>query len=157
MLGKTIADPDGIEGEPATVPGLGLLDVETVLTADKRMVEVTGTCDRDAAPLAGYEIHVGRTSGADCGRPFARIRARGEGGDGQPHPDGAVSANGRVVGTYVHGLFTDDRFRAAFLKGLGAASELAYESEIDATLDRLAAHLEAALDIDALLAIARAR
>lgn len=150
MLGRTIADPDGIEGEPASVEGLGLLDVETVLTPDKRVVEVSGVHAGSGAPLRGYEIHVGRTSGPDCQRAFAEVSD----GDCARHCDGAISSDGRVMGTYVHGVFADDRFRAAFLKELGGASGLAYESEIDATLDRLAAHLEASLDIDALLAVA---
>ena len=153
MLGRTIADPDGIEGAAGTVDGLGLLDVETVLTPDKRLVEATGTHVASGAPLSGYEIHIGRTQGADTARPFAMVRAEG----GTSHPDGAHLADGRVMGTYLHGLFTDDRFRAAFLKSFGAPSSLAYDNEIDATLDRLAAHLETSLDIETLLAIAGTR
>ena len=150
MLGRTISDPDGIEGTPGTVDGLGLLDVDTVLTADKRLVEVTGRHAASGAALAGYEIHIGRTQGADTARPFALL---GEGGE----PDGAVSANGRIAGTYVHGLFASDTFRAGLLAELGSGSTRAYEGEIDRTLDALAAHLEASLDIEALLEIARAR
>ena len=71
--------------------------------------------------------------------------------------DGATSRDGRVQGTYLHGLFSSDAFRAAWLKGLGAASSLAYEARVETALDALADHLEAHLDIDALLAIARQR
>ncbi len=151
MLGRTISDPDGIEGRAGTVEGLGLLDVETVLTPDKRLVEVSGRHAPSGAALSGYEIHIGRTQGADCARPFAHVTSVGS----PDHPDGAISANGRISGTYLHGLFTSDDFRAGFLKSLGAGSSLAYDSEIDATLDALAGHLEACMDIEAILAIAR--
>jgi adenosylcobyric acid synthase len=90
---------------------------------------------------------VGETSGPDCERPFSRIGN---------HTDGAMSSNGLVFGTYVHGLFADDKQRAAWLTRLGAtASALNYEAEIDAILDRLAAHMEKHLDLTALLRIAR--
>ncbi len=106
MLGRRIADPDGIEGPPASVDGLGLLDVATTLAGEKRLEPVHGTTN-DGAPFAGYEMHMGVTEGPDCARPFARLA------DGSP--EGAVSADGRVIGTYVHGLFADDRQRAAWL------------------------------------------
>jgi len=147
MLGRTISDPDGIEGPPGTVEGLGFLDVETVLTAEKSTVAASGTHVASGASVAGYEIHVGRTDGPDCARPMMRLA------DGQP--DGAVSIDGRVSGTYVHGLFTGDDFRQAFLAGFGAWSELAYDRDIDRILDDLAGHLEQVLDVDLLLEIAR--
>src|SRR5580692_9913563 len=96
MLGRSLADPDGVEGPPATVDGLGLLDVTTTLSPQKRLEPVRGTSE-DGAPFAGYEMHMGVTQGPDCTRPFARLL------DGTP--EGAMSADGRVVGTYVHGLF----------------------------------------------------
>ncbi len=147
MLGRAIADPDGSEGPPATVDGLGLLDVATTLVPQKRLEAVGGvTCD--GAPFAGYEMHMGVTAGADCARPFARLD------DGSA--DGAMSADGRVIGTYIHGLFADDRQRAAWLARFAAApSDLAYEASIEQTLDALAAHLAAHLDLDRLLKLAR--
>ncbi len=146
MLGRVIADPDGIEGAPATVPGLGLLDVETVMAGDKVTVPVAGLHVASGAPVAGYEIHMGRTGGPDGARPFLDLGGR---------PDGATSADGRVTGTYVHGVFADDGFRRAFLAGLGAAtSDLAYEQGVEDALDALAVHLERHVDVDALLAIA---
>lgn len=148
MLGRTIADPDGVEGAPGQVPGLGLLAVDTVLTGDKVTRPVTGRHPASGAALTGYEIHLGRTSGPDCARPLVEIEGR---------PDGATSADGRVAGTYLHGLFGDDGFRAAYLAGFGAASHLAYEAGIEAALDALADHLEAHLDVDRILAIARER
>jgi adenosylcobyric acid synthase len=148
MLGRTVADPDGIEGPPGSEPGLGLLDVETVLTGDKALTEVTGASAADNAPFHGYEMHVGRTDGADCARPLLRFA------DGRP--DGAVSADGRIRATYVHGLFADDGQRAAWLTWLGGNSaRLNYEAEVDRVLDGLADHLAKHIDLDRLLTIAR--
>ncbi|WP_428525304.1 cobyric acid synthase [Roseibium sp.] len=153
MLGKTISDPDGIEGPAGTVEGLGLLDVETVLTPDKSLVEAEGKHLASGANVKGYEIHIGRTSGPDCARPYLHIRDAG----GTPKLDGAQSSDGRIAGTYLHGLFTDDEFRKAYLKGFGAVSDLAYEHQIDAVLDDLAKHLEGVLDTEAILEIANNR
>lgn len=147
MLGRTIADPDGVEGPPATAEGLGLLDVETRLVGPKTTTVRAGRCAATGEAFEGYEIHMGRTDGPDRARPFAILA------DGAP--DGARSADGRVAGTYVHGLFAADAFRRAFLAGFGAAADLDYEREVDAALDALADHLEAALDVERLLAIAR--
>ncbi len=148
MLGRTIADPHGVEGPAATVAGLGLLDVETALSADKTTVAVNGAHCRSATALAGYEIHMGETTGADTARPFATT-GRG--------PDGAVSADGRVGGTYIHGVFAGDEFRRAFLAGFGVRAAGAYRAGIEQALDDLAGHLERHLDIAAIMAIARAR
>ena len=144
MLGRTVADPRGTEGPAGVAAGLGLLDVATVLDGDKRLTAVTGLL-RDA-PFDGYEMHIGQTEGHDRARPFATVAGR---------PEGAVSASGRVAGTYIHGLFASDTARAAWLSGLGAESDLAYEAGIEAALDRLAAHLEAHMDVDRLLTLAR--
>ena len=147
MLGRSIADPDGIEGPPATVEGLGLIDVATTLIAEKRLEPVRGV-SADGAPFAGYEMHMGVTAGPDCTRPFATLA------DGSP--EGAVSADGRVIGTYVHGLFADDRQRAAWLgRFAGGSATVAYDELIERTLDALAAHLAAHLDLDRLLTLAR--
>jgi adenosylcobyric acid synthase len=148
MLGTTIADPDGIEGEPGEAPGLGLLDVETVLAGDKTTVLAAGRHLGSGAPVRGYEIHLGRTAGSGCERPFLDLDGR---------PDGAASRDGRVAGTYLHGLFGSDAFRRAFLAELGAPSSLAYDEALEAALDALADHLEAHLDTEAVLAIARSR
>ena len=147
MLGRTIADPDGIEGPPAVIEGLGLLDVATTLSAEKRLEKVCGTT-KDDEPFAGYEIHMGITAGPDCARPFARLA------DGSA--EGAVSPDGRVIGTYVHGLFVDDRQRAAWLAQLAAGTaNVAYEGLIEQTLDALAVHLSEHLDLDRLLTLAQ--
>ena len=146
MLGRIIADPAGIEGPAGTASGLGLLDVETTLSGAKRLVPAGG--EALGAPFSGYEMHMGVTRGRDCERPFARLA------DGSQ--DGAMSADGRVIGTYVHGLFGDDRQRSAWLVRWGARpSRLSHDALVEATLDRLAAHLAAHVDIDRLLGLAR--
>jgi adenosylcobyric acid synthase len=148
MLGRMVADPNGIEGPSGNEPGLGLLNVETVLTGDKTLTEVIGVSAAGDAPFHGYEMHVGRTDGLDCARPLLRFA------DGRS--DGAISADGRVRATYVHGLFADDRQRAAWLSWLGGSgSGLNFEAEIDRVLDALADHLARHIDLDRLLTIAR--
>jgi adenosylcobyric acid synthase len=148
MLGQTIADPDGVDGRAGTVEGLGLLDITTTMSGDKSTTLVGGTHCATGTAVEGYEIHLGRSDGPDCARPVLMLEGR---------PDGAGSADGRVQGTYVHGLFTGDAFRKAWLANLGIASTLAYESQIETALDALADHLEAHLDIEQLLKIARSR
>ncbi len=148
MLGRTIADPDGLEGKPETVEGLGLLAVETVLSADKTVRSVNAHHPGLSCTLSAYEIHLGRTDGPDTRRAPFHL-------DG--HPEGAMSIDGRVMGTYLHGLFTTDRFRSAFLENLASGARfqgLAYDNEVETILDRLADHLEAHLDVDRLFAIA---
>ena len=146
MLGRMVHDPHGIEGEAESIEGLGLLDVETVLEPAKQLTNVGGVHRETGAPLAGYEMHLGCTEGKDRTRPFAAIAGKEE---------GATSPNGRIAGTYLHGLFASDTFRRAYLAGLGATgSETAYEALVEETLDALAAHLEAHLDLDLLLEIA---
>ncbi|KKB12075.1 cobalamin biosynthesis protein CobQ [Devosia geojensis] len=145
MLGRTIADPDGIEGTPGTSQGLGLLDVETVLTPVKTLKVESAEDAESGQPLTGYHMHIGETTGPDRATPFARVEGM---------PEGARSRDGLVAGTYLHGLFAADGFRRAFL-GAAASPSLAYESGVEAALDGLAAHLESHLDLDALLSLAR--
>ncbi|MBB4304706.1 adenosylcobyric acid synthase [Rhodobium orientis] len=148
MLGKTISDPDGIEGPPASVPGLGLLDIETVLTGDKRLTETSGTSAANGAPFAGYEMHIGETVGPDTERPVLTFA------DGRQ--DGATADDGLVSGTYLHGLFGHDAQRAAFIETLGGKpSGRNHDAAIEATLDALADHIEAHLDLEKILKIAR--
>ena len=148
MLGHRVADPDGIEGPPGTTPGLGLLDIETSLTRDKTLVEVSGISIADGEPFRGYEMHIGQTAGPDCDRPLLRFT------DGRL--DGAISVDGRVRGTYVHGLFADDRARASLLSWFGAkAGGFSFEADIDRVLDALADHLALDIDLDHLLRLAR--
>jgi adenosylcobyric acid synthase len=147
MLGKTIDDPDGVDGRPGKVEGLGLLDVHTTMVGDKRVTLTEAQTLDGALPVSGYEIHMGRTTGPDC--------ARGAWLSVEGRPEGATSPNGRVRGSYLHGLFSSDAFRADFLAGLGHESRTSYEDGVDAALDDLAAHLETYMDLDHLLALSQ--
>ncbi len=147
MLGRNVSDPDGIEGPAGETPGLGLLDVTTVMTPQKSLTQVEAIHTGTHKPIEAYEIHIGRSEGTDCARPFARI-------DGKP--EGAISADGRVQGSYLHGLFSSDAFRGAFLARLGiSASGEPYGAKVDSALDALADHIETHLDVEGLLALAR--
>ena len=136
------------EGPAGTADGLGWLEVDTELAGDKQLVAAEGRCRLTGAAVHGYEMHIGRTTGPGLERPLLDLNGR---------PDGAVSDDGRVLGSYLHGLFASDAFRHAFLARLKdrAASGLAYEAEVEATLDKLAAHLEGCLDLDGFLEAAR--
>ena len=148
MLGRTISDPHGLEGPPETVEGLGLLEVDTVLADPKTVRDVTGETARGGIGFSGYEIHMGRTEGSDTGRPLHRLS------DGRA--DGARSVDGRVAGTYVHGLFASDRYRAEWLRAFGAEPGIeGHDALIDRTLDALADHLETHLDVGRLISLAR--
>ncbi len=146
MLGKTISDPEGVDGRTGTVEGLGLLDVETVM-AGKKHVTLTEACALpNREPVSGYEIHMGRTEGPDCARAWLEVQGR---------PEGAASANGRILGSYLHGIFSSDAFRAQYLSGLDVTSETAYEDGVEHALDDLADHLEQHMDLDLLLELAQ--
>ena len=148
MLGSCIDDPTGIEGPRGVAPGLGFLDISTVLTEKKKLTHVSGYAPVFDAPFNGYEMHVGETSGPDCAQPVLRLD------DGRN--DGAQSPNGRVAGAYVHGLFANDYLRTALLRDLGATtSSLNFEQSIEETLDALASHCASHLDLDALWGLAR--
>jgi adenosylcobyric acid synthase len=146
MLGRALHDPQGIEGQPGSAEGLGLLDIDTTLSGEKRLEQVAGTTT-DGISFSGYEMHMGVTQGPDCTRAFARLS------DGIP--EGAVSRDGRVIGTYLHGIFADDRQRGAWLERFGSNATVAYDALVDETLDKLAAHLERHVDIDRMLTMAR--
>ena len=149
MLGKKIADGQGVEGTPGEAEGLGLLDVTTRIEAAKTLKEASGIEVTTGASVRGYEIHSGQTSGPDCARPMLDLAGRAE---------GARSADGKVMGCYLHGIFAADAFRRAFLKSLGAeAANADYEARIETTLNELADHLEAHIDVPRLLEIARER
>lgn len=148
MLGQRVEDPQGLEGAPGEAAGLGLLDIATVMTPQKRLALTDARHIATDTAVHGYEIHIGRSDGPDRARPMFDLGAGVE---------GAISADGRVMGTYLHGIFASDGFRAAFVKQLGARpSGLDHGAQVEATLDALADHLERTLDCDALLAIARA-
>ncbi len=144
MLGRRVSDPLGVEGPAdAVADGLGLLDIETEMAGDKVLSEVAG--DWQGVAVSGYEMHMGRTRGPDCARPMLTLAGQ---------PDGAVSADGLVQGCYLHGLFASDPFRAGFL---GRGGGVAYETQVDAVLDRLADHLETHVEVERLWEIAGGR
>ncbi len=147
MLGHVVRDPEGIEGPAGDTQGLGLLDLETLMTPDKRLTETQAIHAPSGQGFHGYEIHIGRTEGDDRARPFAHVNGR---------PEGAISADGRICGSYLHGMFRDDDFRAAFLQSMGAlAGGASYDATVETTLEALADHIEAHLDVTALLNAAR--
>ncbi|MFQ6548669.1 cobyric acid synthase [Aestuariibius sp. 2305UL40-4] len=146
MLGRWIDDPDGIEGRPGRHQGLGWLDVETVMVPEKRLTEVEAVYGATGDAVRGYEIHIGRTEGPDTARAWLSVGGRME---------GAASADGRVMGCYLHGLFASDAFRRAYLGRFGALEgDLAFENGVEDALDALATHVEAHLDLDLILSLA---
>ncbi len=162
MMGCSIDDPGGAEnnGVARAERGLGLLPIATVLESEKitRVVggRVRGGTIFEAAlseaSFHGYEIHLGDTVYQEGAEPFAEIQRCGEGVN---RPDGAVALNGRALGTYVHGVFTDDAFRHSFLAAARAACGLTpltdkvfVTEERERRIDRLADHVRRALDMD---------
>ena len=148
MLGRRVSDPHGADGVPGDAAGLGLLDVETVMTRHKDVRPVSGAESFLGSTLSGYVIHAGRTTGADTARPFARF---------DRETDGARSATGRIAGTYLHGAFASDAFRRDWLEqaGITGASGLDYDAAVETALDELADGVEAAVDVEALLGLAQ--
>lgn len=146
MLGIEIIDDEGIEGPPSRVAGLGLLNVRTMMVPQKRLALSNATYLPSGDAVSGYEIHIGVTEGPDCTRAWLSLDGRGE---------GATSADGRVMGCYLHGLFAADAFRAAFLSNIGKpVAHHDYAQSVEDTLDALADHLETHMDIDRLLKLA---
>ena len=134
MLGKRVRDPDGKESDSRDIEGLGLLDVETVMMPEKTVRNTTARSAQFGVSIDGYEIHLGVTSGRDTERPFATIDGRDE---------GAISRDGRVGGTYLHGLFTSDAFRDAYLNSIGVvASKSNYKDSVERALDAIAMRLK---------------
>ena len=148
MLGKQIDDPSGLDGPAGSTKGLGLLNVNTEMLPEKTLKKVTAIHRESKLAVNGYEIHLGRTTGEDCNRPFTYL---------DKEPEGACSKDGRISGSYLHGLFCSDDFRSAFLESLGAppSGDLKYEKSLDDVLDELAKHIEDQLDVDALLKVAQ--
>ena len=147
MLGCEIADPDGIEGPACTVQGLGLLDVTTTMSEHKRLALSNATFDATGDTVTGYEIHIGDTVGPDCANAWLTLDGR---------HIGAASTDGRIKGCYLHGLFASDPFRASYMGSIGAPVQaMNYDVGVDTTLDALAQHLEACLNVDRLFGLAQ--
>ena len=150
MLGKTVADPDGVEGPAGQTAGLGYLDIHTKLETEKVTRKVTGTHAESGCPISGYEIHAGQTVGPDTDRPFLMLN-----GDNRELTDGAISADGLVMGGYVHGIFGSDSFRAHVLGGFDVTSSTSYNKTVDRALDTWADQLGEQLDVDKLVKISK--
>ena len=153
MLGRSVADPSGIEGNPGEAAGLGYLEIDTKLAGDKSLSEIDGTAFDGLGTIRGYEMHMGETNGADTDRPFLTLSGGNEANGGL---GGAVSEDGRIMGCYIHGLFSDDGFRHAFLDRLSTRkiSGLNFEAVVEQALDDIAAAMETHLDIEAILTAA---
>ncbi|QWC57987.1 cobyric acid synthase [Erythrobacter sp. 3-20A1M] len=149
ILGNWLEDADAADGLAGSADGLGLFDMTTVMTREKVIRPISGTTLADGDPVTGYELHTGRSQGPMLEKPFCRLD------DGTC--DGAAAAGGRLIGTYLHGVFASDPFRSRWLERLrsGRRSTLNYEESVENALDELADGLEASLDVDALLALAR--
>lgn len=139
MLGRALHDPLGLEGAPGSAAGLGVLDMDTTLEAEKKLVNVAGKLAFADASVTGYEIHMGVSWGAALQHPLLQLSSR---------PEGAISNDGAIAGTYLHGLFDHPQACAALLQwaGLQAVSAFDYGALREAGLDRLADALEAHLD-----------
>ncbi len=148
MLGRIIRDPLGIEGPAGEAQGLGLLNVETTMEPSKTLWEIDGKEIESDQSVKGYQMHMGETEGPDRGRPWFSYHGAVE---------GAISADGRVMGSYLHGMFASDGFRGAFLDRIrqGASHGISYEQQVETTLDELAEHLERHMNLDRLLEISQ--
>jgi len=146
MLGSRISDPEGIEGPPSEVEGLGLLDVSTIMTRKKTLSVTQAVFSKTGDAVQGFEIHVGVTKGPDADKAWLET-------DGQPIS--ASDPSGRILGCYLHGLFASDEFRKSYLSSIGHDTRgFSHRGLIEETLDGLADHLEESLDLDALLSLA---
>jgi len=143
-LGKGVSDPDGIEGKAGDTQGLGYLDFTTTMTGAKVLQEVAGQDAWSKSPIHGYEMHVGKTEGEGLSTPWVTLDNK---------PVGAINQAGTVMGCYIHGIFASDGFRSAFLRHISGADRktIAYDQMVEDTLNKLADHMEANTNIDAML------
>jgi adenosylcobyric acid synthase len=147
MLGKVIADPAGVEDAPGESPGLGWLDLTTLLLPGKRLCNVSGRLRVEGARVRGYEIHAGRTHGPALERPAVLLD------DGAP--DGAISPDGQIMATYLHGLFEETSACTALLRWAGLRQPLPIDhlARREEMLDRLADTIESACNLERLLSL----
>jgi adenosylcobyric acid synthase len=160
MLGDAITDPLGMERD-GSAAGLGLLPIETVMQADKVTRNVMGKMAVTVLfgqpvtdnKLSGYEIHIGQTIYQTEASPFAVLST--DSGLPSVSNDGCISADSRIFGTYLHGLFDDDSFRHQFVRAARAFHKLNASDELcpwkqlrEESLNRLAREVEKALDME---------
>ena len=151
MLGKKVIDPNGVEGAPGSTKGLGYLDVETVISVNKKLSAASGKSADGNHIVSGYEMHMGRTRGPDTSNPMLRTYTD------KSLDLGATSPCGRVMGCYLHGLFNNDTYRRYLLTRIGGSegSNVNFQNVIDTTLDNLAAHLEEHIDVPSILDLSK--
>ena len=144
MLGQVVRDPLAIEGGETVAKGLGLLEIDTELVPEKTVRNIDARSAVYDVALQGYEIHLGVSQGADCARPMTILNGR---------PDGAVSPDGKVSGTYLHGLFGSDEYRARLLAEFGIrGGESNFRADVDAALDEIASELDRLVGLDRMMA-----
>lgn len=145
MLGQSVRDPQGLDGGETLAEGLGFLDIETEMAPEKTVRNTDARSAVYDVALSGYEIHLGVSQGADCARPMAVIDGR---------PDGAVSSDGKVSGTYLHGLFDSDSYRAKLLAEFGIrGGETNFRLDVDRALDEIADDLDRLVGFERLMNI----
>ena len=143
MLGKVIFDKKLIESNKSQICGLGLLNVITEMKNQKKTIKVSASHCESGITFSGYEIHIGETKGEDCSKPFASINHK---------LDGAISKDGLVMGSYIHGMFENNNFRSFFMKKiLGINSSLDYQKQINQNLDEFADFIRTKTKISKLL------
>ena len=140
---KVIHDPHGIEGPAGTCPGLNWLDMSTTLEKEKQLFEQQGTLTLLSCPVSGYEIHTGISEGPALQSPAIDLGVKN---------DGAVSPDGQIIGTYLHGLFNEGTACQALLAwaGLEAPRNENFYTKQEAGIDLIADTLEKSLDLQAL-------
>lgn len=145
MLGRRVSDPLGLEGGDRAVEGLGLLDIETEMAPEKTVRNIRARSAEHDVDLSGYEIHLGVSHGPDSARPMTILDGR---------PDGAISPDGKVSGTYLHGLFDSDAYRARLLAGFGIRGGTTnFRADVDAALDDIATELDRLVGFERLMSV----
>ena len=143
MLGNEIFDEELIESRNKRKLGLGLLNVTTKMKTQKKTIKVSASHCESGLTFTGYEIHIGETKGEDCKKPFSLIHQK---------KDGAISKDGLVMGSYIHGMFEDNDFRSFFIKKIhGINSLIDYKKQINQNLDEFANFIDERTQINRLL------
>lgn len=145
MLGQSLSDPQGLEGGETEAKGLGFLEISTEMAPEKTVRNTKARSAVHGVELSGYEIHLGVSTGPDSARPMTILDGR---------PDGAVSADGKVSGTYLHGLFESDAYRTRLLAEFGLrGGETNFRADVEAALDEIASELDRLVGFDRVMAV----